>query len=283
MGKLYICGTPIGNLEDVTIRLLKTLRCVDMIACEDTRRTIKLLNRYRIKKHLVSFHEHSRKSRENYILKKLQQGKHIALVSDAGMPLISDPGQELVRRAIEAGIEIEVIPGPSALISALVVSGLDSSSFLFEGFLSERKGKRRQSLMRLKNETKTVILYESPHRLIDLLADIEEIMGENREIVIVRELTKKHEEIKRDTVGRLRPYFQDKPLCGEITVLIAGREKKEEQVDLEIVAAEVEQLIEMGVDKKEAFRMKAREHNIKKSIIYDFFLQKNKNSDYRNI
>lgn len=283
MGKLYICGTPIGNLEDVTIRLLKTLRCVDMIACEDTRRTIKLLNRYKIKKHLVSFHEHSRKNRENYILKKLQQGKHIALVSDAGMPLISDPGQELVRRAIEAGIEIEVIPGPSALISALVVSGLDSSSFLFEGFLSERKGKRRQSLMRLKNEPRTVILYESPYRLIGLLADIEEIMGENREIVIVRELTKKHEEIKRDTVGRLRAYFQGKPLCGEITVLIAGREKKEEQVDLEIVAAEVEQLIEMGVDKKEAFRMKAREHNIKKSIIYDFFLQKNKNSDYRNI
>jgi len=276
VGKLYICGTPIGNLEDVSIRLLKTLRSVDVIACEDTRQTVKLLNRYKIKKHLVSYHKFSSKKKEDYLIEELKEGKNIALVSDAGMPAISDPGQELIRRAIKAGTDMEVIPGPSALTSALVISGVDSTSFIFEGFLPNRKGKRREALMKLKEETRTIILYEAPHRFFGLLVDIEEIMGVDREIVIARELTKKHEEIKRGSVGEVKKYFEQYPPRGEICVLIAGRKKGQKQVNLEAVSEEIEHLVESGINKNEAFKMKAKEYNIKKSTIYNYFVNKNK-------
>ena len=171
-GKLYICATPIGNLEDVSVRLLKTLRRVDFIACEDTRQSLKLLNRYHIRKTLVSYHKHSTRNREDYIVEQLLAGKEVALISDAGMPGISDPGEELVARAVEEGIPMEVIPGPSALVAALALSGLDTSSFLYAGFLPNRSGKRRETLTALKAQPRTLIFYEAPHRLLATLSDM---------------------------------------------------------------------------------------------------------------
>ncbi|MDD3269827.1 MAG: 16S rRNA (cytidine(1402)-2'-O)-methyltransferase [Syntrophomonadaceae bacterium] len=273
-GTLYICATPIGNLEDVSIRLLKTLRKVDMIACEDTRQTLKLLNRYKIKKPLSSYHQHSSRQKEDYLLEELSKGKHIALVSDAGMPGISDPGEQLVRRALEADLNVEIIPGPSALISALVISGMDSSTFLFAGFLPNKRKPRKESIEALKGETRTIILYEAPHRLLDTLEDIAEVMGAGRQLAVARELTKKHEEVKRADAAQMLKHFQAHPPRGEICVLIAAEPKQIKEVSLEQVCEEVEQLIKSGVDKKEAFKMKAREYKIAKSLIYNYFIEK---------
>lgn len=271
-GKLYVCGTPIGNMEDASIRLLKTLRQVDMIACEDTRHTIKLLNRYKIKNRLLSYHEHSSPQKEQYILDALAQGSSIALVSDAGMPTISDPGEGLIRKAIAAGIEIEVIPGPSACTAALAISGLDSSSFVFAGFLPPRTGKRRETLARLKDETRTVILYEAPHRLLNTLEDIEAVMGEEQPIAVARELTKVYQEIRRGSVREVKNYYMVNPSRGEICLLIPAWEEQAGPVDLDQIIKETADLIKSGVDKKEAFKMKAREYKIKKSTIYKQFL-----------
>ena len=269
MGKLYVCGTPIGNLEDVSIRLLKTLRQVDMIACEDTRHTIKLLNRYKIKNKLISYHEHSRPEKENYLLAELQKGGNIALVSDAGMPTISDPGEGLVRKAIAAGIDIEVIPGPSACTAALAISGLDSGSFVFVGFLPIKSGKRRTMLTDLKQEHRTVILYEAPHRLVDILEDMEAVLGEFRSVTVTRELTKIHQEVKSGPIGEIKCHYKEHPPRGEICLLIPAEEEKEAPVDWDRITRETLELIQNGMDKKEASKMKAREYKVKKSLIYN--------------
>ena len=274
MGKLYICGTPIGNLDDVSIRLLKTLRKVDLIACEDTRQTVKILNRFKIKTPLTSYHEHSSKGKEDYLLEELLSGKNIALVSDAGMPLISDPGENLVKRVITADIDLEIVPGPSALICALALSGLDSTAFIFEGFLPNRSSKRREALTALQKETRTIILYEAPHRLSSTLKDIEEVMGGDRPIVVARELTKKYEEMKRGSVGELRTFYEENPPRGEICILIAGEKNERAEVTLEMVAEEIDELLEKGLDKKEAFKMKAKEYGIKKSTIYNYHIKR---------
>ncbi len=273
MGKLYICATPIGNLEDASIRLLKTLRQVDMIACEDTRHTLKLLNRYNIKRQLISYHEHSRPEKEDYIIELLREGKDIALVSDAGMPAISDPGENLVKKAISAGIDLEVIPGPSALIAALAVSGMDTTAFIFEGFLPSRSSQRRERLEKLKEETRTIILYEAPHRLLACLKDIESILGEQRQLAIARELTKVYEEVKRGSVTELYEYYSFNPPRGEISIIIQGKEALAEAKDFAEIAREVEELLEQGMDKKEAFKTKAREYGIKKSMLYNYFVK----------
>lgn len=273
MAVLFVCGTPIGNLEDVSIRLLKTLRQVDLIACEDTRHTIKLLNRYKIKKRLVSYHEHSTQEKEDFLIDQLLTGKSIALVTDAGMPSISDPGELLVKRAIIENIRIEVIPGPSALIAALSISGLDSTSFIFAGFLPVRSGKRRQSLQQYLTETRTVILYEAPHRLLATLVDIEAVLGFDRKLVIVRELTKKFEEVKRGRAEELKEYFGVNPPRGEICLLIAGVEKSNEPPDIQVITEEVKELMRSGMDKKEALKNKAREYQIKKAILYKYFVE----------
>lgn len=275
MGKLYICGTPIGNMEDVSIRLLKTLRQVDLIACEDTRHTIKLLNYYKIKKPLISYHEYSDKNRENHILQKLLDGENIALVTDAGMPTISDPGENLIKRAIEAGIDLEVIPGPSAFTAALAVSGLDASSFIFIGFLPSKTKKRQEVLNDFINEERTVICYESPHRLIDTLNDIRTILGPDRFIVVARELTKKFEEVRRGTAEELLVHFTNKPPRGEICLLI-DKKNSPQEVEFSQIIDEVKELINKGVDKKEAFKMKAKEYSIKKSEIYKYFVENEK-------
>lgn len=272
MGTLYICGTPIGNLEDVSIRLLKTLRKVDLIACEDTRHTVRLLNRYKIKNKLLSYHEHSVKKKEDYIIEELQNGKDIALVSDAGMPVISDPGEKLIRRVMEAGVEIEVIPGPSAFTAALVMSGMDSSSFIFAGFLPNRSTKRVEELEKLNKEKRTVILYEAPHRIIDTLLDIKKVMGKERKVSIARELTKQYQEIKKGSIGEIIDYYEKNKPRGEFSIIIAAEESNEKKASLEEIAAEARELIESGMDKKEAFKMKAREYKISKSTIYKYFI-----------
>lgn len=273
MGKLYICATPIGNLEDASIRLLKTLRQVDIIACEDTRHTLKLLNRYKIRKQLISYHEHSKPEKENYIIELLREGKDIALVSDAGMPAISDPGEGLVKKAIAAGIDLEVIPGPSALISALAISGIDTTAFVFEGFLPSRSSQRRERLEKLKEETRTIILYEAPHRLLACLKDIQSILGKERQLAIARELTKVYEEVKRGSVTELYEHYSLNPPRGEISIIIEGKEVVVEAKSLAEIAREVEELLEQGMDKKEAFKTKAREYGIKKSMLYNYFVK----------
>ena len=270
MGKLYICGTPIGNLEDVSIRLLKTLRRVDLIACEDTRHTIKLLNRYKIKNHLISYHEYSDHNKEQYILNEVLAGKEVALVCNAGMPTISDPGARLIKKAIDAGISLEAIPGPSALTVTLALAGINSSSFVFEGFLPNKKGKRQAKLLQLKDEERTVIIYEAPHRLLDTLADIVEIMGPDRQIVVARELTKKHEELIRGTAEEVFFLMKNKDGArrGEFSIAIEGHKEQVLEEDVEKIADEVELLIQSGVKKKEALKQKAQEYKVKKSSIY---------------
>ncbi len=271
MGILYICGTPIGNLEDVSIRLLKTLRMVDFIACEDTRHTIKLLNRYKIKKKLISYHEHSRRNREDYILKQLMEGKNIALVSDAGMPGICDPGERLVQRAIENDLDVEVIPGPSAAVSALAVSGLDTSAFVFEGFLPRQEAKRIEVLERNKEEARTVIYYETPHRLMKTLCDIQTVLGEKRKIVMVRELTKKHQEIIRGSINEIRAKINEQVPRGEICLLIGGEIKEPIKLNVDQLIKEVDELIKCGMLKKEAFKLKAKHYNLPKSVVYKYY------------
>lgn len=268
-GILYICATPIGNLEDVSIRLLKTLRQVDMIACEDTRHTLKLLNHYKITRPLTSYHQHSKADKEDYILEQLQAGKKIALVSDAGMPGISDPGTKLVKKAIEHGIRIEVVPGPSAVISALSLSGMDTASFIFAGFLPSRRGERKKAIEALARETRTLVLYEAPHRLADTLRDLQEILGEERQMAVMREMTKLHESVARGTVGELAAFFAQNKPRGEITMVISPYTPPVAgEVSMEQIIYEAQELIDQGIEKKEAFKMKAREYKIAKSTIY---------------
>lgn len=271
-GKLYVCGTPIGNLEDASIRLLKTLRKVDIIACEDTRQTIKLLNRYKIKNRLISYHEHSSNAKEDHILQELLNGKQVALVSDAGMPTISDPGEDLVNKAINAGIDVEVIPGPSACIAALAISGLDSSAFIFIGFLPNRQSKRREALSGLQSESRTMILYEAPHRLLDTLGDMEVVWGGQREIAVARELTKRHQELRRGAIHDIKVHYEQNPPRGEICLLIPALALEPEELTMEQIVEETIELINQGIDKKQALKIKAREHKVKKSDIYKYFI-----------
>ena len=276
MGTLYICATPIGNLEDVSIRLLKTLRQVDIIACEDTRQTAKLLQRYRIKARTVSYHRFNLRSREAQLIEYLRSGQDVALVSDAGMPAISDPGTELVQKVIQEGMAVVVIPGPSALISALAISGLDTTRFVFEGFLPAKTGQRRERLASLVDEDRTIVFYESPHRLLDTLRDIEQVLGERR-IAAARELTKKFEEVVRGTVLEVLEYFTANPPRGEFTLVLEGKSASAEPVSEEDLLEEVEALIARGVEKKEAFKIKAREYGLSKRYIYKLYLNKTDN------
>jgi len=270
MGILYICGTPIGHLEDVSIRLLKTLRRVDLIACEDTRHTIKLLNRYKIKKKLVSYHQHSGPKQENYIITELLSGKTVALVTDAGMPGVSDPGQKLIQKAIEVGVKVEVIPGPSAATAALSVSGMESEGFLFRGFLPARSGQRQIALQELAQVKYTLILYEAPHRLLETLEDMLEIWGD-RNLVVARELTKVHEEIVRGSISEAIQHFRKNAPRGEICLVVAGCQPVGKPADLHTISLEVEELINQGMEKKAAFLKKAREYGLKKSDLYNYY------------
>ena len=236
-GTLYIVATPLGNLEDITLRAIRVLKEASVIACEDTRRTVKLLNRYEIRTPMFIFHDYNKLRAGAVLLRRLSDGESVALVSDAGTPAISDPGYELVREAIASGIPVEVVPGPSALISALVVSGLPTDHFAFEGFLPNRKEKRRKALQALAGETRTMIFYESPQRIGPFLAESAEILGERR-ACLVRELTKIHEEILRGTLAELAAEIARRgTVLGEITLVVAGAQKIVEMSVEEIVRA----------------------------------------------
>ncbi|MCL5884231.1 MAG: 16S rRNA (cytidine(1402)-2'-O)-methyltransferase [Deltaproteobacteria bacterium] len=237
MGTLYIVATPLGNLEDITLRALRVLKEVSTIACEDTRRTVKLLNKYEIRTPLSIYHDYNKQRAGAMLIRRLKSGETVALVSDAGTPAISDPGYELVREAIASGIPVEVVPGPSALISALVVSGLPTDHFAFEGFLPARKEKRRKGLQELAGEKRTMIFYESPQRVAASLQDAAEILGERR-ACLVRELTKVHEEILRGTLGDLAEEIASREsVLGEITLVVGGAPKTVEMSVEEIVRA----------------------------------------------
>jgi len=240
-GTLYIVATPLGNLEDITLRAIRVLKEASVIACEDTRRTVKLLNRYEIRTSMFIFHDYNKLRAGTVLLRRLSEGESVALVSDAGTPAISDPGYELVREAIHAGIPVEVVPGPSALISALVVSGLPTDHFAFEGFLPSRKEKRRKALQALGGETRTMIFYESPQRVGAFLAEAAEILGDRR-ACMVRELTKVHEEILRGTLAELAAEIARRggTVLGEVTLVVGGAQKTVEMSVEDIVRAAIE-------------------------------------------
>jgi 16S rRNA (cytidine1402-2'-O)-methyltransferase len=265
-GTLYLVATPIGNLEDITYRAVRTLREADLTACEDTRHTRKLLDHYGIARPLVSYHEHNEAMRSEDLVAKIQAGASVALVSDAGMPLISDPGYRVVHAAIRAGIPVIPVPGPSALLSALVASGLPTDAFNFMGFLPAKSGQREKLLEEIREETATLIFYEAPHRILEALADVEKIMGE-RPVVVARELTKLHEEILRGTAGEVRSALAARSAVkGEITLLI-GKALAPPAETISIEDA-VDAYVQSGMGRMEAMKKVARERRISKRDVY---------------
>lgn len=273
IGKLYVCPTPIGNLEDITIRTLNVLKEVDFIAAEDTRHTIKLLNHYEIKKPLISYHEHNEKSKSIHIIDRIIDGEDCGLVSDAGMPGISDPGEILIREAINHNICVIGLPGPSASILALVTSGLNTSKFVFEGFLSSKKSERVKRLKEIESEKRTIILYESPYRLTKTLNDMKNVLG-NRNIVVSREMTKKFEEISRGNISEVIDIYTEKTPKGEIVIVVDGN-KKEETIIYDISIVEhINQYMEKGYTKKEAVKLTAKDRKLPKNVVYKEVFEK---------
>lgn len=270
MGTLYVVGTPIGNLEDISLRALRVLRQVDLIAAEDTRTTRKLLAHYDIETPLTSYWEHSRMTKLDALLEALRE-KDVALVSEAGMPGLSDPGYELIRAAIERGVPVVPIPGPSALTAALVVSGLPTDSFLYLGFLPRQDGERRQLLASVAHERRTLVAFEAPHRLLASLADLKEVVGERR-IAVARELTKVHEEVWRGSIGEALAHFEEKGPRGEFTLIIEGAQE-EPPWDAGRVKEALEELMAEGMGKKEAIKAVANLARWPKREVYKVALK----------
>lgn len=275
-GKLYLVATPIGNLEDITLRTIRVLKEVDLIAAEDTRHTLRLLNHLEITKPLISYYKQNEKNKSEILIKKLLEGQNIAIVSDAGTPCISDPGEEIVKEAIENEIEIIPIPGACAFVNALIASGLSSKEFTFIGFLSAIKKEKKEKLEELKYETKTLILYEAPHKLKGTLEVILEILGD-RNIVLAREITKIHEEFIRDKVSNILEKIEE--IRGEFVILIEG--SKESRNDFELVALNNKTLeehydfyLKQGLDKKDIIKKIAKDRDVNKNEIYQYFLNK---------
>jgi 16S rRNA (cytidine1402-2'-O)-methyltransferase len=270
-GCLYLVATPIGNLEDITLRALRILKEADQIACEDTRHTQKLLNHYNIEKPLVSYHEHNEMTRAPELVLAMEQGAQIALVSDAGMPLVSDPGYRLVTLSLRHHLPVVPVPGPSALLAALSASGLPNEEFLFAGFLPARAGPRRRALERLRIEDRTIIFYEAPHRIEETLADAREVLGD-RPACLAREVTKLHEEFRRGTLSELAASLSEKPARGEITLLIGAvppEERAAQRDTSQSLAERVDELIRQAkLDRKEALKLAAKERGITKRAAY---------------
>lgn len=272
-GKLYLCATPIGNLEDITYRVVRTLQEVDLIAAEDTRNSIKLLNHFEIKTPMTSYHEYNKIEKGRKLVEKLQDGLNVALITDAGTPGISDPGEELVKMCYEAGIEVTSLPGAAACITALTLSGLSTRRFAFEAFLPSDKKEKQVVLKELEKETRTIILYEAPHRLVRTLQELQEALG-NRRITICRELTKKHETAFATTIGEAISYYEVNEPKGECVLVVEGKSRAE--LKLEEVAKWEEMSIEehmdyylkQGVDKKEAMKKVAKDRGITKRDVY---------------
>ena len=276
-GKLYLCATPIGNLEDITYRVLRTLKEVDLIAAEDTRNSIKLLNHFEIKTPMTSYHEYNKIEKGRKLVEKLQEGLNIALITDAGTPGISDPGEELVKMCYEAGIEVTSLPGAAACITALTLSGLSTRRFAFEAFLPTDKKEKQSILKELEKETRTIILYEAPHRLVRTLQELLEILG-NRKVTVCRELTKKHETAFATTLEEAYSYYESNEPKGECVLVIEGKSrqelKQEEVAKWEEMRIEehMDYYLQQGIDKKEAMKMVAKDRGITKRDVYQQLL-----------
>lgn len=268
-GVLYVVATPIGNLEDITYRAVRVLKQADLIACEDTRQTRKLLDHYGIAKPMVSYHEHNEDQRAHELLAKLRAGATIAQVSDAGMPGISDPGYRLVRLAVEHRIPVVPVPGASALIAALAAGGLPTDAFEFRGFLPAKAGQRRTVLEEIRGHRETVVFYEAPHRILESLQDMVSVLGPHRPVVIARELTKMHEEFIRGTAQEVLDAVRGRELKGEITLLVGKAEGKEASAPRQSLHARLEELMrEQGLDEKSALKVLAKETGRSKSELY---------------
>lgn len=268
-GIIYIVGTPIGNLSDFSPRAIQTLREVDFIAAEDTRVTLKLLNHFDIRKPLVSYHEHNLRQRGEAIIQRVLDGENVAVVSDAGMPCVSDPGEDIVRLAAEADIQTIVIPGPSAAISALCISGLSTSRFSFEGFLSTNRKNRREHLQSLIGDTHTLIFYEAPHKLLDTLKDMAAAFGADRRISLCREMTKIHEQVFRTTLQEAVQYYTENTPKGEFVLILEGAQKPvEPEITFEQAVEEASRLVQSGIRATDAAKQVSAHTPFKKSEIY---------------
>jgi len=267
-GKLYVVGTPIGNLEDFSPRAERILSEVDFIAAEDTRVTLKLLNHFEIKKELVSYFEHNKDEKHDYLIGRMLKGENCAVVSDAGMPAISDPGEDLVREAYKNGIEVESVPGPVAFATALCISGVSSGRFCFEGFLSVNRQSRREHLAELKDETRTMIFYEAPHKLVKTLSDMAETFGEDRRVAVCKELTKIHETVYNFTFGEAVSYFSENQPRGEYVLVIEGKKKEVVKYTFEDAVKIANGFIKKGESVSAAAKAAAAITNVKKGDIY---------------
>lgn len=279
-GTIYFCTTPIGNLEDITLRVLRTLQEVDLIAAEDTRHTIKLLNYFDIKTPLTSYHQHNEKSKGDQLIEKAREGKNIAVVSDAGMPGISDPGQELIQKCIDQGIAFTLLPGANAALTGLVLSGLSTRAFVFEGFLSREKKKRAIQLERIQKEMRTIILYESPNRVVGTLKELKKHLG-SRKVALARELTKQYEEIWRGTIENAIEEFESRQPKGEFVLVIEGlsleqlRQEEKQQWESWTISEHLEYYISQGNNKKEAMKKVAKDRDISKREVYLYTINDN--------
>ncbi|QNM04514.1 16S rRNA (cytidine(1402)-2'-O)-methyltransferase [Qiania dongpingensis] len=277
-GQLYICATPIGNLEDITLRVLRTLKEVDLIAAEDTRNTIKLLNHFEIKTPMTSYHEYNKVDKARYLVDQMREGVSVALVTDAGTPGISDPGEELVRQCYEAGIPLTSLPGPAACVTALTVSGLSTRRFCFEAFLPSDKKERREILKELENETRTIILYEAPHHLLKTLEELLEVLGD-RKISICKELTKTFEKVFQTTLGNAVKRFEAEVPRGEQVLIISGKSRTELKEEAErawesmSLEEHMNYYLRQGIEKKEAMRMVAKDRGISRRDVYQGLLE----------
>ena len=272
-GMLYLVPTPIGNLGDISARCRQTLEDADFIAAEDTRVTLKLLNHLGIKKSLVSYYEHNKAFRGDKIVERILSGETCALVSDAGSPAISDPGEDLVKQCAAAGIPVCAIPGPCAAITALSISGQSTGRFCFEGFLSTAKKSRREHLDSLRTEQRTMIFYEAPHKLVPTLEDLRQAFGDDRGISLCRELTKLHEEVVRTTLGEAVARYTENPPKGEFVLIVAGAQPEEKEAPTETdAAARVSQLMQEGLSRKDAVKQAAKELGLPKNVVYDIAL-----------
>ena len=277
-GKLYLCATPIGNLEDITLRVLRVLKEVDLIAAEDTRNSIKLLNHFDIKTPMTSYHEYNKIEKAYTLIGKMQEGMNIALITDAGTPGISDPGEELARMCRDAGIEVTSLPGPAACITALTLSGFSTRRFAFEAFLPMDKKERKEVLQELVDETRTIIIYEAPHKLVKTLKDLRETLG-NRRITLCRELTKKHETAFRTTIEELLSCYENEKPLGECVLVIEGKSRKElkeaEAASWETVPVEEHMKIyeKQGMSRKDAMKQVAKDRGMSKREIYQMLLE----------
>lgn len=277
-GTLYLCATPIGNLEDITYRVLRTLKEVDLIAAEDTRNSMKLLNHFGIQTPMTSYHEFNKIDKAYQLVGKLKEGKNIALITDAGTPGISDPGEDIVRICYEEGIEVTSLPGAAACITALTMSGRPTRRFSFEAFLPKDKKERQAVLEELKNETRTIIIYEAPHHLLKTIKELMDALGD-RELTVCRELTKKYEEKIQTTFSSLLSYYEDKEPRGEYVLVICGKSREEivkeqqsnwEQLSIEEHMAHYEN---QGIDHKEAMKMVAKDRGVSKREIYQYLVK----------